>query len=146
MIFSELLTVLIIIAAINITKLLMWRLMDMFAIKFFIRVRKRLYKEAYPYLMKHSYNFFTENMVGKLVSKLDKYIWSFEDILNKLFFDIVPILFLVIGTTIIIGWYSPLIGGIIFVWFVVYLIVQALLYRWWYPLSVKVNKLQSKIS
>ena len=86
-----------------------------------IRVMRDLYNTCFGYLHKHSHRFFTDNFGGSLVKKVGRFIRSFEDFADKLYFDLMPLFLKIIFIFIILFWIEPVIGVVMLVWSLVFM-------------------------
>lgn len=90
------------------------------------RVMKHVSDRTFSMLERHSYHFFSGNFVGSLVAKAKRYVKAFEDLFDQTIFSIWMTLIKLIGIFVTLLILSPILGGALFVWVVLYTWVA-----WW---------------
>lgn len=139
-------SILFTILRINLINLLVYRLSDFMIINMSTNIMRKIYLECFSYVHKHSYRFFSNNFTWSLIKKINKFVWSYDNITDTLTFEISPILFNLIFILIILWIEDWRISIAIFIWFIIYVLVQYFLYRRNYPYEIKANEEDSKIS
>ncbi len=115
---------------------LMWRISDYFNRRFQSEAMGNMANECFEVMHHHSYNFFTSNFSGSLVKKINRLVRSFENIADKLYFDLLT---LIVKATIIFSvlfYLQPLLGIAMAVWtalFVIFNFTYAK-YKWKYDI------------
>jgi ATP-binding cassette subfamily B protein len=94
-----------------------------------------LRRQAYSKLLHHSYSFFANNFTGSLVQKLGRYARAFERMIDRLTWDIVPLVVRVVGVLIVTYYIEPRLTILIIIWTVVYMIISQI----YSTLRVKTN-------
>jgi ATP-binding cassette subfamily B protein len=94
-----------------------------------VRVSSRLMYEAYEHLMHHSHNFFTSSFSGALTQRVRRYAGSFESLYLSAQTVILPAILYILGITVVLSLRSPLLGIILFVWVLLFVLVQWLMVR-----------------
>lgn len=80
--------------------------------------------DAFQRLQEHSYEFFSNNFTGSLVTRVRRYVNAFEAIQDQIVFMFWHNgLKLIFGITVL-TWYSPILGGIFFVWLAIYTLIS----------------------
>ncbi|MFA6315299.1 MAG: ABC transporter ATP-binding protein [Candidatus Paceibacterota bacterium] len=143
-IVPALLKILITILLLNIFNVSFYRLYTYFMIRFQTHVMARLRHIGFEYLLGHSYIYFSNNFTGSLTQKVNRFSRSFERITDRFFYEIIPILIKIIGISIVLWYVNPILTGIIFVWFVIYLIMSVYFARWKLPYDIKYAELESR--
>lgn len=131
---------------INLINLLIYRLSDFMIINMSTNIMRKIYLECFSYVHKHSYRFFSNNFTWSLIKKINKFVWSYDNITDTLTFEISPILFNLFFILIILWIEDWRISIAIFIRFIIYVLVQYFLYRRNYPYEIKANEEDSKIS
>lgn len=111
-----------------------------------VNIMKKIYLECFDYVHKHSFRFFANNFTGSLIKKINKFVGSYDMITDTITFELSPIILNLIFILIIIGFQDRRLSLIMFVWFVVYAVIQYFLYKRNYPYEIKANEQDSKIS
>jgi len=111
-----------------------------------VNIMKKIYLESFDYVHKHSYRFFANNFTGSLIKKINKFVGSYDSITDIIVFEISPILLNLIFILIIIGLQDSRLSLVMFVWFIVFTVIQYFLYKWNYPYEIRANEQDSKIS
>ncbi|HSR88978.1 MAG TPA: ABC transporter ATP-binding protein [Candidatus Udaeobacter sp.] len=68
-----------------------WRLATFFVSYFQSSIMAGLSDACFKYLHKHSFSFFNNTFVGSLVKKVNRFTRSFEDITDRIFFNIIQL-------------------------------------------------------
>ncbi|MBI4089787.1 MAG: ABC transporter ATP-binding protein [Candidatus Kerfeldbacteria bacterium] len=117
----ELTRIIVIVLALHGVEWIFWRAATFAVNRFQPKVMADLSNTSFEYLHGHSVNFFLNRFVGSIVRRVGRMVRSFENISDRLFFNLLP---LVVRMVIIVGvlviW-RPMIGGIVAVWIVIYL-------------------------
>ncbi|OGZ62523.1 MAG: hypothetical protein A3C58_01900 [Candidatus Staskawiczbacteria bacterium RIFCSPHIGHO2_02_FULL_34_10] len=104
----------------------------------------RLKQQAYDYLMKHSYGFFTNNFTGSLVQKVNRFARSFERIADKVFWDMLSLAIRVIAIIAIVYFINTLVALVILIWAIIFIVFNVLFSIWKIKYDLKVAEIDSK--
>jgi len=121
---AQLMSIFYVIVFLSFISWLFWRIATFFVVYFQSHIIEDLYNSCFKYLHKHSYSFFQNNFVGSLVKRVNRYVRAFENISDRVAFDIVQ---LVIGLLIIIGvllYHKFILGLILSIWLIIYLVIN----------------------
>src|SRR3989344_940206 len=88
---SRLLVVIIYILFLNLILWIFYRLATIANIKYQMDTMANLKQNSYNYLIEHSYSFFTNNFVGSLVQKVNRFTRSFERLSDDLVWNLLPL-------------------------------------------------------
>lgn len=146
LIFTITIWILLIIFWIKIINVALYRAGDFFMINMSVNIMKKIYLECFDYVHKHSFRFFANNFTGSLIKKINKFVGSYDLLTDTIVFELSPILLNLIFILIIIGLQDRRLSWVMFVWFVIYSVVQYFLYKRNYPYEIKTNEQDSKIS
>lgn len=80
------------IAAFEVVRWIFWRAAFFSANEFFSRSMANLTNLCYRHMHKHSFKFFNNNFVGSLVKRVNYFIRAFENIFDRITWDILPLL------------------------------------------------------
>jgi len=133
----KLVKIIIIIAGLHLASLLFRRLGDFVNIPLYSRVMSNIYYGCFNYLHKHSYNFFNNNFTGSLVKKVNRTVYAFEGITDKIYYELLPLILRILIIFIVLLWLRPLIGVVILAWTILFLVFNYLftLYKWKFDTS-----------
>jgi ATP-binding cassette subfamily B protein len=79
-------------------------------------VIKDVYDDCFNKMQKHSYNFFSNNFTGSLVKKVNKMTRGFEDIADRITWDLFPLAIRIIFITGMFFYINPVLGSAILIW------------------------------
>lgn len=119
--------VVIFILILNMTRWFLRRAGQYVSDYFLSAVMTGLRKQAFSYMIRHSNNFFANNFGGSLTQKVNKYVRSFEEIIDRMVSDGLPLVFRGFGTIIAIYSLSQK-YALIFLLFSFVFLVTALVY------------------
>jgi ATP-binding cassette, subfamily B, bacterial len=103
-----------------------------------------LSQHGFSGLLEHSYGFFINNFAGSLVRKIARLSRSFEDIMDRVFFNILPLLITLTGISIVLCIRSLLLGAIFLGWAVLVMGLQCLLAYYKMRLSLRAAEKDSE--
>ncbi|MDR2416162.1 MAG: hypothetical protein LBD75_06250 [Candidatus Peribacteria bacterium] len=142
---SHAIAILAYVFRINLINAILHRILDYFLVTFEMDMQEHLYNKLFECLQKHSFQFFSDNFTGSLISKIRKCVGAFERFTDTLNRNVISVVLNIILVLIIVGmqyfWLS--IGLLVVI--IVCSIVQYKLFRWAYPYQDKANALDSKL-
>ena len=112
---------LIIIASLKAISWLGWRISGFLTCFLQPRVMVDLSYTAFENLLFHSHQFFTNSFSGALVKRVSRLVRAFETIMDKIQFDILPLLIVTIGTVTTIFLRSTTLGWAVLAYIALYL-------------------------
>lgn len=101
-----------------------WRGFQQAVIHFEGKCMTNINNRCFDYLQQHSYRFFTNNFVGSLVKKVTRFVRAFEQISDRLFWDMSTLALKVIIVSTVLFYLHPLLGIIIVIWTIVFLAIN----------------------
>lgn len=113
---SQLIKTVWLIALVLGTEWLFRRIQEFANIKFQARTMSDLLNTCFNYLQGHSYAFFTNNFVGSLVRRVNRYTRSFEDITDEIVYRIGRTALNVLGILIVLFYRHWLLGSGFLLW------------------------------
>ncbi|MFH0739942.1 MAG: ABC transporter ATP-binding protein [bacterium] len=116
-----LIKILIIIGVINLLEWIFWRVSDFAIAHFESHVIADLNSQCFEYLQKHSSSFFNNNFVGALVKRVKWFGKAFENIIDKLTWNIIPLAVSMVIISIVLFKRSFWIGLGVVVWTALFL-------------------------
>lgn len=114
-----------------------WRGIIMATNVFQGKAKRDLYQKCYNYVMGHSTDFFNNNFVGGLVSKIGRYDRAYETIADEIIFGAGRTALLMLFIFISLAYQIPVAAFILGGWIIMYLIITLKLnkYRFTYDLA-----------
>ena len=100
--------------------LVVWRPITFAFIRNQARVLRDLEQFVFKKLQKHSYNFFSDNFAGALVTQTKRFVGSFESLEDQLFFEYIPLLVRVIFSITVLMFVAPAIGWPMLIWTILF--------------------------
>jgi ATP-binding cassette subfamily B protein len=128
--FSSLIRVIVLIAGLHVLEWIAWRVASLISTWFQPRVMADLQQTSLSYLHEHSYKFFSNNFAGALVRKVNRLARSFEDFADQIQFHFLPLTVTLVGSLSVLFTRSRLLAGILFLWAVLFLLMNLLYARW----------------
>lgn len=145
-IFAVAIGLLLTIFWIKLINVAVYRISDFMIINMSVNIMKKIYLECFDYVHNHSFRFFANNFTGSLIKKINKFVGAYDNITDTLTFEVSPILLNLIFILVIIGLQDRRLSLVMFVWFVIFTLIQYFLYKWNYPYEIRANEQDSKIS
>jgi len=127
---SQLIQALIFILVLNFIAWFFWRVATWVASSFESSVIANLYNTCFAYLHKHSFGFFNNNFVGSLVKKVNRFTRSFEDIYDRIMFDLLRLFLSTTAILIVLLFINPWLSLGMLVWIVIFLILNMVFVRY----------------
>lgn len=89
-----------------------------------------LLQNAYAYLQRHSYGFFTNRFVGALVRKVTKLSRAFEVFADRIYWNLYPLAIRVIGSAVILYIFNHTIAYVLLIWTILFVVINYLFSKW----------------
>ncbi len=124
---EPLIAILFAILTINIVSWLFRRCAQFAIVELESRGMNELSQLGFSNLLTHSYGFFINNFAGSLVRKISRLSRSFEDIADRFFYTLLPLVVSIVGIIVVLFVRSPLLGGIFLGWTLLFVTLQCLL-------------------
>lgn len=115
-------SIIIFILLINLSEVVLWRVIDFINNFFLARVMRDVTNTCYRFLHQHSYGFFSSHFVGSLVTKVKRYERALEAILMQLCFDLGRSFVVTAMIVAVLLARYPLYGYIFLGWSIIYLV------------------------
>ncbi len=129
-VFSSLFTIILIVGLLHLVSWLFGRIAFFMFISSSSHSIAQLKQNSFRYLIKHSHNFFSNTFSGGLVQKISRHGRAFDRLADTLVFNFIPLIFTIIGATIVTFFTSKILSLIILLWIAVYFICSFVFYRW----------------
>lgn len=94
------------------------------------KVLANLRQICFNYLMKHSYNFFSNNFSGSLTQRVGRFTRAFEAISDNTAFQVIPLIVTIIGS-VIVTWFLAPVVSIVMTSYVIIFIIFSLIFSSW---------------
>jgi len=134
---STLLGILFIIALFEFASWVLWRTALVTVPYFQAYVNRDLSNFCFAYLHKHSFGFFQNSFVGSLVKRVNRFVRSFENITDRIFFNFIR-LFINIGLIVAILLYRQVWVGLgAIVWIGLYILASTLFVKYKYKYDLE---------
>lgn len=125
---------------------LFWRISTFTTDVFQPKVMSDLFNTCFKYLHDHSYNFFNNNFAGTLVRRVNRYVTSFEDIADIVYFN-VGNTFLRVGVILVVLYfYKPFLSLIILIWSVLFISLNLWFVKWKWKYDLETVEIDSKVA
>ncbi|MBI3627481.1 MAG: ABC transporter ATP-binding protein [Candidatus Sungbacteria bacterium] len=122
--FPKLFAIVLQVLALNALSWGLWRI-SVFSNNFLQpRVMTNLINTAFEYLHEHSYGFFVNRFAGALVRKVNRFSGAFENIADKLYWDLFPLVIKISGILIVLFIKSALLGWLMLGWAVLFMAIN----------------------
>ncbi len=141
---KSLLVIIFYILFFNLVQWLCYRLGTAANIKYQIATIAKLKQQAYNHSMEHSYSFFTNNFVGSLVQKVNRFARSFERLSDNILWNLLPLAVKLIMIFIVVAFINRWMALIILIWAVIFLLFNVIFSNWKLKYDVKVAEIDSK--
>jgi ATP-binding cassette subfamily B protein len=139
-----LIKIIVIVAIIKLANWLFWRIAIYIYNKMESKVIAKLKQNSFDYMIKHSYNFFTNNFSGSLVQRVNRFSRAFEALSDSIIFDIMPLFITIIGSVIITWFVAPIISILIVSWVIIFVIFNVSFSLWKLKYDIAVAEADSK--
>ncbi len=139
----QLIQTIIFVLALNIGAWLCWYIGTFATLRFQAKTMADLRRQAYDYLIKHSYNFFTNNFTGALVQRIGRYARAFERLSDQIIWNLIPLVVQLIGVSIITAAVEPRITIFIVGWAFLYILINYFYSRWRLKYNIKMAEADS---
>lgn len=138
---KALVNTLITIMVVEVFEWIGWRVAAYMNNYFQPKIMADINNECFEYMHKHSYNFFSSNFTGALVKRVNRMTRGFEQVADKIFWDLTPMtlkLLIILG---ILTYLHPFLGAILLIWSIIFLGLNYLLSR--YKLKYDIARAQA---
>lgn len=144
LISKELIQLITIILFIYLGSWIFWRIGSMAAAYFEANGMANLRRQAYKNILYHSYTFFSNNFTGSLVQKIGRYARAFERLVDRIIWDIVPLIIRLGGILVVTYFINPKLSLIILSWAILYMIVGYFYSIWRLKYNIEMAATDSK--
>jgi ATP-binding cassette subfamily B protein len=140
---SQLLHIILIIFGFNILKWSIGHIGGFASVRFSSKSMATLREQAYNSLQYHSYGFFSNNFTGALVQKISRYARAIDRLVDRIIFDLLPLIVRITGTVIVVWAIKPGLAIFILCWVLVNMAVNYFYSLWRLPYNIKAAEADS---
>ena len=141
---TMLLKLLLIILILDLTNIWAWRLVWFPMIKYENEAMKDIYEECFQYLHRHSYRFFSNNLLWSLIRKISKLAWSYETVVDTFIFQILNMIIFIPMTIIIVMNENVKIWLLFLAFVIIYTTLQIIFFNIMKKYEIEANEWNSK--
>jgi len=134
----------LIILAFNCIVWLGYRVASFVENRFLTSVSALLRQQAFDYLIRHSYSFFSNNFTGSLVQRVNRLARSFDRLADKVIWNMIPLFVKIVGVGIVLYLFEPVVAGIMLGWAILFLIFNYSVSIWKLKYDINVAKADSR--
>lgn len=127
---GRLLGILLTILCLELSSWVCWRISTFSAAYLQPSVMRDLYNTVFQYLHRHSFSFFNDNFIGSLVKKANRFIYSFERLSDRLFWNLFNLFVNVSAIVAVLLIKNTLIGAFLLIWVTVYILINVVLIKY----------------
>lgn len=120
-------------------KIFVWgagRIREFVVIEWQSKIMVQMQTRVADYLLRHSFQYFTDAFAGSLVRKVIRVSRSFEVFVDEFEVKLIPMFVTLIGTTLLLTWRFPLLGLAFIGWIALFLFVNLRIAFWKRKLDV----------
>ncbi len=141
---QQLLGIIFYILFFNFLQWIFYRLGTMANIEYQIPTIAKIKQQAYDNVMEHSYAFFTNNFVGGLVQKVNRFTRSFERLSDNLLWNLLPLAVKLVTIFVVVAFINKWMAIIILIWALIFLLFNITFSNWKLKYDIKVAQIDSK--
>lgn len=124
---DKLMHLLIVITVVSLVEWAFWRLSFYSMSVVEARGMKEIADTCFEALHRHSFNFFNNQFVGSLVKRVGRMVRSFEDVMDKLYYDFYTLFLRIVILVVVFYIISPWLGLATFAWVCVFVTLHLLI-------------------
>ncbi len=110
------------------------------------KVMQDLTNTSFDYLHHHSFNFFTNRFVGSLVRKVNRFVDAFSGIVDKLYWDLLPLCLRVSVILLILFLRNTTLGFILLIYIILYLSLNYIFTLYKLKYDTQAAEIDSKVT
>jgi len=143
---GKLINLLIIIASLELLQWAFWRIATFTSAFFQPKIMAKLANTCFANLHLHSYSYFNNNFIGSLVKKVNRFVYAFERIIDRIFWNLIGLFVNVTLIVVILFIKSPILGIFLLIWLIVFIVINSLLANYRFKFDLERNEVESKSS
>lgn len=141
---ETLISIIFIILGLNGTVWLGYRIASFVENHFLTTVSALLRQQAFDYLILHSYSFFSNNFTGSLVQRVNRLARSFDRLIDKVVWNILPLFVKIVGVGVVLYIFKPIVAAIMLGWALLFLFFNYAVSRWKLKYDISVAEADSR--
>lgn len=145
-IIGKLVKILLLILGINIVQWAFWRIAQSVNNYFQPRVMANIINECFEYLHQHSYDFFNNSFSGALVKRITRLAHAFEDIADKTYWDLLPLIVKTGAILVVMFSTHPFLGALLSGWLAVFIVFNYLFSLYKLKFDIARSKADTKVT
>ncbi|MBP9771299.1 MAG: ABC transporter ATP-binding protein [Candidatus Pacebacteria bacterium] len=110
------------------------------------KVMWQILTDGFDYVIRHSYQFFTNMFVGSITKRINQLPRAYETVFDQFIFTLFPLVLSIVGILIVVFNRNTYVGLGLLLWVIVFLVVNAWIIKWRQPYEVRRAELSSKVS
>jgi ATP-binding cassette subfamily B protein len=107
-----------------------WRVANFANIHFQSKIMAEMANDCFAYLHKHSFSFFQNNFVGSLVKKVKWFTKAFEDVTDKVFWNLLTLAVNLAIIIYVLFTRNYLLGVGVLIWLVIFFVINAIFIKY----------------
>lgn len=139
-----LISILFIIAGLNLLQWIFWRISTYAAVYFQTEILADLSNTCFKYLHRHSHSFFNNNFVGSLVKRVNWFTRAFEGLADKATFNLLPLVVNIIVVIAVLTYKNAWLGLIMVIWLAIYLVINWFLVKYKLQFDIRRSAAESE--
>lgn len=141
---QQLISIIIIIAGLNAIVWIFWRITTYASNIFQSSTIAALKRDAYDYVMQHSYGYFSNNFTGSIVQRINRYARAFERLADRISTNVLLLAVRMLVVIVVVMTINPVIAAILIVWAAIFLLFNILFSKWKLRYDIKVAETDSR--
>ncbi|MFH1947173.1 MAG: ABC transporter ATP-binding protein [Candidatus Magasanikbacteria bacterium] len=143
---GKLINLLFIIAGLELLQWAFWRIATFTSAFFQPKIMAKLANTCFANLHLHSYSYFNNNFIGSLVKKVNRFVYAFERIIDRIFWNLIGLFVNVTLIVVVLFIKSPILGTFLLIWLIVFIVINSLLANYRFKFDLERNQVESKSS
>ncbi|MFA5188710.1 MAG: ABC transporter ATP-binding protein [Patescibacteria group bacterium] len=143
---SQLITIIIYVLVLDVVSWICWRVATFTASYFQAHVMADLSNYCFAYLHKHSFAYFNNNFVGSLVKRVKWFTAAFEDISDRIIWDIIVLIVNLVGILYVLYTRNALLALAMIIWVAIFMVFNWVFVRYKYKFDVARNEAETESS
>ncbi len=123
-----------------------WRMIGFGLVSLEPKVMRKIFEQTFAYLHKHSFRFFTNNFSGSLVKKLNKLVFSYENIIDNFIFNIMKTVLYLPFIVVVVIRKDTRIGLVFLAFIIIFSVLQYFFFKRNTAYEIKSNIQDSKLT
>lgn len=145
-VFEQLVTIVLLILALDLAEWACWRVSQFLNNYLQPRNMANILNECFEYLHLHSYNFFNSSFSGALVKRVNRMARAFEALMDKFYWDLIPMAIRVFMVLVVMSYLQPMLGIIAGVWIVLFVSMNYFLSVYKLKFDLEKSKADTKVT